>query len=254
MKFLLALPFLLILMACGDSDTPEYPFEQSPYLELESYQLTDTSSLAFTFNIWDEEGDLGVPTDSTLYYLFVVMDSRDRIVTFSSEAVPPFYSIGFSNGYVYPESKRFWKTIDDREDFNCQDYWVGKPSRNYDVIDTLWVRHNGDFHNFLSTLKINGEEFVKFNDWECQINSFDRIFKDSNSSNPIVTLEKRNRYLYQLTYVFNSVLIAQQTSCNEIFSICNSLEFAFRIRDEALNYSNEVTTGEFYLSEVEKAL
>jgi len=270
---------LLLLLAvsffsCEDEE--EYPFTQSPYIELESLAYKEDTlsytadALVISLIVWDEDGDLGVDNFEVSYPYHeydIIFDSNDLPVELDNEVEPPFYSvpsnISFDNSlneYVlFPEfdNKTFSSDVLMRHgevscDINIVLY------REFDEPLILYGSRNKYHRNlFINFYDDNGSEVV----WEdlfgnasgdrtCQFVSWDLKYPVITNVRQLVplkdiffTVERRSKYSWELSFELKSFVF--RLLLNQI-----DAEARIQLSDRALNESNIITTGFIDLDEI----
>lgn len=282
MKFIpkISLIFLvLILTSCFESET----FTDAPQIEFNSVLFVDVDdggqdSLYISFDFTDENGDIGLSSDENEppYHSFnIVLDSRDSLVKFGSESIPPFYSYPVTStslfeqtlqddgtisineflAFVYfPSDKVLLSELDTRPTFfDCDLYQtletplfvstggnIFEPQPDFSLGDTLYVVRNEFFFNLLISFeKQEGDDFVPINFQEI-FNSNDCDLGNFDARIPLFDQDGR---IGTITYGILSLGF-------DVAFADDLIRVKIYIYDRALNKSNEVYSEPFFLRDI----
>lgn len=261
-----------VFFSCSSADE-EYPFDQSPYIEIENLEFHDTptsDTMKLTFILWDKEGDIGF-RDSDFgfpYHLYnSIVDQNNELVTINNELAPPYYQVPTdialdreSGQYGYYFDLMNKSPISDQigwtSDFSCDRHFIRyeDTSIGSSPIDTLLGQENEFVWNLrLSILDENGTEldFNKiFANPSCDLGKFHaRIFDLSGVPSiypvdfSVFKVQRINDFAWRIQY--NMLSQVWRLALLE-----GRFEFTLDVNDRALNKSNLESTGLFTLEEI----
>lgn len=217
------------------SPIPDIEFRSLRYIEYED--ASDSMLLQFDFQ--DGDGDIGLRDEDANYPFHsnnLIIDSRDSIVTYSNNVVPPFYTAPWVHPYYFVDLKEPFSEGDSRPAYNNCDYFID-PSL---TDDTLFIQKNEFANNFhIDFLERKNGVYSKvfFSSSTCDIVDF-------NGRIPIFDSEHNGKSLTgTITYSlfsrgFKTILTP------------DTFKVQFYIYDRALNKSNVVESPEFLFQDI----
>ena len=275
---LLCLIVIGALLQCSEPVTYDHPI--SPYIEdasLEYYEVDGQDTLLLSFNLFDEEGDLGLDWRDQRFpyheYSFIA-DADTQVVLKSTELLKfPLYAVP---KYGDKTDIKVFGGVDSRPDeYSCYDYrvmWVSEdrrtlaedlggfnpddyPEFNFSK-DTVFISENPDYNNIKIEFYVNRNGQDEFIDWRnlysydgCQGLSFDGRFPEiggakyvANEGSPFI-IKRNHKYGYRFEYYMRSAGFR---------TVMQSDPFKVRVQvtDRELNRSDVIATPYTTLDEL----
>ncbi len=220
-------------------NTPSIAFNDLKYREIDN----GTDSLILTIDFQDGDGDIGLDGDENFYPYHdfnAIIDANNKFVTISdTEVEPPFY-IATPNGDI-----SFFSQTDNRPDYNCLDYEIVNLDEANTQVDTFYVQQNENNKNIFVDFYRKKNGVYEFIDWTRVFSAigcgttFDARFPRFIENNNDRALDGSITYS-MVSEGFGLVLRS------------DTFQLRVRIKDRALNDSNEIRSPDFTLSELQQ--